>query len=171
MNTAEKPPFSGPESDPGEADNPAQRRISPRRRVLKKGVLGIGGQFAAQPCVVRNMSETGARIEFTGLLALPRNVTLHIETDGFKVMCETVWQRPPYAGLRFIGDKETTALARRQVVGMSERAAPEETGSAEDIPETEHQDPGKTEEIRPTENIDFSTIDRRARYHPFGKRH
>ncbi|GEM_PF-894392 len=103
-----------------------EERASRRFRVLKRAMLGFGQQFASQPCVVRDLCETGAKIELDGALALPRHFTLHIEIDGYKVECELVWHRPPFAGVHFVGPKVHSSLARKQVLGAAETALSEQ---------------------------------------------
>ncbi|MCA9148780.1 MAG: PilZ domain-containing protein [Planctomycetales bacterium] len=94
-------------------------------RVLKRGMIGFRGQFAACPCVIRNISKHGALIELFDPLALPRRFTVHIEIDGIKADCELVWQSKNLAGVQFEGEMEQTMVHRRQVVRASENALPD----------------------------------------------
>ena len=97
-----------------------------RFRVLKRAVLGFGDQFASQPCIVRDICDTGAKLEIQELIALPRHFTLHVEIDGFKVECELRWQRMPFAGVQFTGPKQHSVLGRKQVLGDAETALSEQ---------------------------------------------
>jgi hypothetical protein len=103
-----------------------EERTSRRLRVLKRAMLGFGQQFASQPCVVRDMCESGAKIQIDAAIALPRNFTLHVEIDGYKVECELVWHHPPFAGVHFISEKVHSSLARKQVLGDAETALSEQ---------------------------------------------
>jgi len=102
------------------------QRSSRRKRVLKGALLGFGGQFSGLPCVVHDLSETGARVKTTNTIALPGKMSLHIEIDGTKVDCELVWHRPPFAGLRFVGEKSRSPLARTQALGSAQDALSEQ---------------------------------------------
>lgn len=106
----------------GQSDDARSRH---RQRVLKRGMLGFGEQFAGQPCIIRDLSEIGAKIELQNIVALPRLFVLHIEIDGIQIDCRLVWQKPPFAGVEFFGEARASTLARRQTVGSSESALSE----------------------------------------------
>lgn len=71
------------------------------------------------PCIVRDLSSTGARIEVVAgrgssvRLAedLPERVTLYMVTDEMEVDCEVVRREGAFAGVRFIS---TSRLRPRQ---------------------------------------------------------
>jgi hypothetical protein len=71
------------------------------------------------------MTTKGARIELQNIIALPKFFTLHIEIDGIQIDCSLVWQKPPFAGVEFIGEARHSNLARPQSVGSSEGALSE----------------------------------------------
>ena len=87
-----------------------------RMRVLKAAHAGFNNQFSAVPCVVRDMSDTGARIEFDLGWIVPSQFTLYIELDGLKVNCEKIWSRGKIHGVRFIGEKTRTKENRKQII-------------------------------------------------------
>lgn len=101
-------------------------RVSDRAKVLKRGIIGFGEEYASIPCLVRDLSDHGAKVELETLIALPKRFTLHIEIDGFKVDCRLAWQKHPHAGIQFVGEKHKTALARKQVLGTQENALSEQ---------------------------------------------
>ena len=103
-----------------------EERKHRRCRVLKRGVIGFAGQYTGLECVVRDISESGARLEMNNLVALPREFVLHIEIDGYKVNCQLAWHRPPFLGVIFTSEKTNSALARKQVLGDSENALSEQ---------------------------------------------
>lgn len=106
---------------------PQEERRYRRLKVLKRAMIAFGGgQFSGFPCVIRDMTIAGARLELSDTIALPRFFTLHVEIDGFKVECELVWQGLTYAGVRFIGEKQATPMARKQVLQTSETALSEQ---------------------------------------------
>lgn len=63
-------------------------------------LLGSGRQPVE--CVIRDMSDTGARLEIASFGPLPQSFTLWLDRDG-KVQrtCEIVWRRAYYVGVRF----------------------------------------------------------------------
>lgn len=105
---------------------PVQRgqdhRAAPRRRVLLKGLVSLDGLFTAEPCTVRNISDTGAMIIFEHPAVVPTRFTLIIDLLGFKVLCEQVWQKGLTYGVRFTSGREETSYRRRQVLSTSENA-------------------------------------------------
>ena len=107
---------------PANVEMAPEERRSRRQRVLKRAILGFGDQFGSQPCIVRDICDTGAKLEIQEFVVLPRVFTLHVEIDGFKVECDLKWQRTPFAGVEFIGLKEHSVLARKQVLGDAETA-------------------------------------------------
>ena len=70
-------PNEGEATDPGEAQN-AQARTADRHKVLKTAKLEIDLNFADIPCVVRNISDTGAKLNITGDHLIPERFILHV---------------------------------------------------------------------------------------------
>ncbi|MFZ1814616.1 MAG: PilZ domain-containing protein [Rhizobiaceae bacterium] len=102
-----------------------EHRVAFRQRVLKTAIAAFNEQFSAIPCVVRNVSETGAKLEFEDPSIVPREFILHMELDGYKVKCERVWLSAKLCGVRFIGEKLPTRVHRSQMVKPSEEALSE----------------------------------------------
>jgi hypothetical protein len=103
----------------------ADNRASRRQRTLKAALAAFNNECSTIPCVVRNLSETGARLVFEKGAAPPAHFVLHIELDGYKVDCERVWQKGNEWGVRFVSDKRPTRVHRSQVVNTSENALSE----------------------------------------------
>lgn len=62
-----------------------ERRTASRHRSLKGGTLRFNKGFSAAECVVRNMSDTGARLSFGDTAAVPNHFDLKISgDDGFR---------------------------------------------------------------------------------------
>jgi hypothetical protein len=78
----------------------SEKRTVPRHRVLKRGTLVVngGGVF---DCTVRNLSESGARIDIANPLGVPKVFTLVIEADHFKRRCHAVWSSERQIGVAF----------------------------------------------------------------------
>jgi PilZ domain-containing protein len=74
------------------------RRIVPRRRTLKGGrIVWLTG--APVQCVVRNLSETGAKLEVHS--PVPHTFDLVFDGDQSRRSCSVVWRRPTRIGVKF----------------------------------------------------------------------
>lgn len=100
------------ETDPQSAAAPQGRER--RFRVLKGAQAAFNQEHSAVPCIVRDLSENGAKIEFSLGWIVPSHFTLFVELDGFKVECEKVWHRGELYGVRFTGPRIPTEIVRRQ---------------------------------------------------------
>lgn len=80
-----------------------------RPRVLNSGKLVIHGGQSVIDCVVRNMSEDGARVRITIPTMLPNTVELLVVKNDMIYPAEVRWNRNSEAGLRFTGPGKLTA--------------------------------------------------------------
>lgn len=91
---------------------------SPRTRVFKGAYAAFNQEHSAIPCIVRDISESGAKIQFDLGWIVPSRFTIFIELDGVKVDCEKVWHRGNLYGVKFISERSVTNFARLQRVGL-----------------------------------------------------
>jgi len=77
-----------------------ERRRNPRNKVMYGGLAETDG--ASRECVVRNISDTGASIEFSNDIRLPREqLLLKIARKGRAFAARIVWWRDNFVGLAF----------------------------------------------------------------------
>jgi hypothetical protein len=79
-----------------------QDRIAPRYRVNKPATIDYGGD--KYPCMVRDISSTGAALELSDLAQIVRRAkvfTLLIPEDRLRLACRVVWQRDYRVGVAF----------------------------------------------------------------------
>jgi hypothetical protein len=82
------------------------RRESVRDKVIYGGVAEIGERGATRDCVVRNISEKGASIEFSNVIKLPREkIALTIARKGRSFLARVVWWRDNFVGVAFSSEK------------------------------------------------------------------
>jgi hypothetical protein len=74
------------------------RRISPRMRTLK-GAKIVWPTAAPVTCIVRNLSEIGARLEVH--CPVPRTFELVFDGDQSRRACYMVWQKANQIGVKF----------------------------------------------------------------------
>jgi hypothetical protein len=77
-----------------------EKRATPRHRVLKRGTLAFSGGGGLD-CTVRNISESGARLDIANPLGVPDTFMLVIETDQFMRRCRAVWSSEQRLGVAF----------------------------------------------------------------------
>ena len=80
------------------------RRESARDKVIYGGVAEIDDQGATRECIVRNISDKGASVEFSNLVDLPsEQMSLRIARKGRSFLAKVVWWRDNFVGVAFTG--------------------------------------------------------------------
>ena len=77
----------------------SERRTANRQRTLKAGTIILNEGFSTIDCLVRNLSESGARLEVDNPLTLPDRFELTL--DGHSKACDVVWKSARHVGIRF----------------------------------------------------------------------
>src|SRR2546429_6223400 len=78
------------------------RRESVRDKVMYGGVAEIGERGATRECIVRNISDHGATIEFSNDVQLPKEqLSLRIARKGRSFLAKVVWWRDNFVGVAF----------------------------------------------------------------------
>jgi hypothetical protein len=75
------------------------KRVAPRRRVLKTGYIVISDKAPKLECTVRNISETGASIQVSTTIGIPSIFDVII--DGARRHCRSVWRTDTKIGIAF----------------------------------------------------------------------
>jgi hypothetical protein len=79
----------------------AERRSQPRRRVLKGAIIRFNKGYGAFECVVRNLSENGAKLTFGDTSAVPAVFELKIAGDQQMHEAHVRWRSPDSVGVSF----------------------------------------------------------------------
>jgi hypothetical protein len=78
------------------------RRQSVRDKVMYGGVAEIGERGVTRDCIVRNISDRGATIEFSNVVELPREqISLRIARKGRSFLAKVIWWRDNFVGVAF----------------------------------------------------------------------
>ncbi|NNF80953.1 MAG: PilZ domain-containing protein [Rhizobiales bacterium] len=94
----------------------SDRRAAPRKRILKAGVIRALPDFEAT-CVVRDLSEGGAKLKVKDVKQVPDYFQLTIELDGLLAKCEVMWRSDDNEiGVRFEAPAVAIPPARKQVI-------------------------------------------------------
>lgn len=86
----------------GESGSGVDGRVAPRHRVLIAGTIRYAGGIGTASCVVRNLSETGAKLTLSESLNLPTHFDLVIAQKNAVHRCELRWRRGEEAGVAFL---------------------------------------------------------------------
>ena len=82
------------------------RRENARDKVIYGGVAEIDEHGVTRDCVVRNISEKGANIEFSGVVRLPKEqISLTIARKGRSFLARIIWWRDNFVGLAFSSEQ------------------------------------------------------------------
>ena len=78
------------------------RRETVRDKVMYGGVAEIGDHGTTRECIVRNISDHGATIEFSNVDQLPREqLSLRVARKGRSFLAKVVWWRDNFVGVAF----------------------------------------------------------------------
>jgi len=82
------------------------RRQSARDKVIYGGVAEIDERGGSRDCVVRNISENGATIEFNNVVKLPKEkMSLTIARKGRSFLARVIWWRDNFVGVAFSSEQ------------------------------------------------------------------
>jgi hypothetical protein len=87
------------------------RRSNRRRKTFKSGMIITHCRFSTMNCVVRNVSDCGARLEVEGATLLPAQFELLFDLKS--CICEVAWKSQRHLGVRFA-----------EVLGTGDRSSP-----------------------------------------------
>jgi hypothetical protein len=78
------------------------RRQTTRDKVLYGGVAETDEAGSARNCVVRNISDKGASIEFNNVIRFPKEqMSLTIARKGRSFLAKVIWWRDNFVGVAF----------------------------------------------------------------------
>ena len=82
-----------------------ERRTSVRHRTLKEAKVVLH-DWSTIDCIIRNIGEGGARLDFSDPVALPDAFEVLIVGTSMLVPVARVWERGCTAGIRFTGPEK-----------------------------------------------------------------
>jgi hypothetical protein len=88
------------------------RRQNPRDKVIYGAVAEIGERGATRDCVVRNISEKGASVEFSNVVNLPKEqMSLTVARKGRSFIAKIIWWRDNFVGLAFSSETPSAPVS------------------------------------------------------------
>jgi hypothetical protein len=94
----------------------SERRVAPRQKSFLRGCLYFNNRRSAVDCLVRDISDTGARLIFSSAVAIPDVADLYISQKEQTLRAYVQWRHGDEVGVAFTQSGQ----------------APEPTESAED---------------------------------------
>jgi hypothetical protein len=83
------------------------RRETARDKVIYGGIAEVGERGATRECVVRDISEKGAQVEFSNVIRLPKErMSLTIARKGRSFLARIIWWRDNFVGVAFSSENE-----------------------------------------------------------------
>ncbi len=77
-----------------------ERRSAPRLRTFKSGKIVFNHDFSVFDCMVRNLTERGACLEFGDSVGVPDTFELQL-ADGLRHHCNLIWRYKDRMGVAF----------------------------------------------------------------------
>jgi hypothetical protein len=95
---------------------PDDRRGAGRRRILKAGIIAYNERYVTLPCMVRDISATGAHLRAEQAIGVPDTFDLIIDLDGLEASCAVVWRKDNEFGVKFLAAPRQVPPRRAQVI-------------------------------------------------------
>jgi len=85
-----------------------ERRKSKRTRTYLGGTLAFSSRCASLDCIVRNLSDTGARVALDGSALLPDEFDFTVTRDDRCFRARLVWRNATEAGLVLLNPSDSS---------------------------------------------------------------
>ena len=90
----------------------SERRQLPRRKSFLRGCLYFNNGRASATCLIRNISDRGARILISHTLNIPDIVELYVTQKAQTIRARVEWRRDDELGLSFAEDRDETNASK-----------------------------------------------------------
>ncbi len=90
----------------------ANKRNSPRLRVLKQGKILLSNNITVIDCTLRDMSQTGAKLICPDAGAIPNEFRLVLPADRSMRDAKVMWRRPEMVGVQFTSEARKAPLLK-----------------------------------------------------------
>lgn len=88
------------------------KRNAPRQRVLKQGKILLSNNMTVLDCMIRNLSETGAKLLCADPGAIPNEFRLVTTADRMMRDVKVAWRRPEMLGVHFTSEPRKAPLLK-----------------------------------------------------------
>jgi hypothetical protein len=88
-----------------------EQRRAVRQRAFLQGRIFFNNRRTSVDCLIRDISEGGARLKFSGATVTPDVVDLHIPAREETYRAKVMWRNADEIGVSFGGDEKSPSLA------------------------------------------------------------
>ncbi|MBI3705099.1 MAG: PilZ domain-containing protein [Rhizobiales bacterium] len=101
----------------------AERRQVSRQKSFLRGLVYLGNSPSAVNCLVRDMSDSGARLTFSAPIAASEMLELHIPVKGQRLRGKVIWREGEEIGIAFVSETvaESTPASEEALVMRVQR--------------------------------------------------
>jgi PilZ domain len=99
----------------------SERRISARQKSFLRGCIQFNNRRTTIDCLVRDISETGARLIFSDSVSVPDVVELYIPQKEQTLRAHVQWRRGDELGIAFAKGARAPAPSGQGESGLTER--------------------------------------------------
>ena len=85
-------------------DQMSEKRQAPRQKSFLRGLVYFSNSPSGTDCLVRDISESGARLKFSAPPTATENLELHIPVKGQTLHARVQWRDGDEIGIAFITD-------------------------------------------------------------------
>lgn len=112
-----------------------ERRQTPRHRTFLQGRVFYNNRRQSADCIIRELTDEGARLSFTDPVALPHAFELHIPNRDQTLRVETAWNHGTEVGVSFSNPN----MHAGATLAPATHAAPQEQSPLERIEKLEKE--------------------------------
>jgi PilZ domain len=88
-----------------------ERRLVARQRSFLQGRIFFNNRRTSLDCLIRDVSEHGARLKFSGMVSTPDVIELHIPSKEESYRAKVQWRNGDEIGVCFDADESEPMLA------------------------------------------------------------
>src|SRR5262245_4377325 len=104
-----------------ERRNPSERRASARQKSFLRGCIYFNNRRSTLDCLIRDISESGARLIFSDAVSIPDIVDLHIPQKDQTLRAHVQWRHGDEVGVAFGNAQRAARYPYVDVVELAER--------------------------------------------------
>ena len=87
-----------------------ERRKAHRQRSYLGGLIAFNRERSTMNCLIRNVTDEGAKIAFSAAVTLPYEFDLSIERKGIQVRARTIWRKADEIGVLFLDERSQSRV-------------------------------------------------------------